>query len=132
MMPNTYQVQKTKRPIQIDGKGTDEAWEKANELTQFKDYWSTDSSPATSFKALWSETHVYFLFRATDADISLKKTGLEEKDAVESDRVEIFFKADDAMNPYYSLEMDALGRVLDTKGEYYRKIDMDWNWPKDI
>lgn len=129
-MPNVYEVEKTKRPIQIDGKGTDKAWEKVNELTQFKDYWSTDSAPFTSFKALWSETHVYFLFRAMDAGIIFKKTGLEEKDAVESDRVEIFFKADDGMNPYYSLEMDALGRVLDTKGQFYRKIDVDWNWPE--
>lgn len=129
-MPNTYQVVRTKHPVQIDGKGSDKAWKKAHELTAFTYPWRTETAPPTSFKALWDDKHFYFLFRATDADIFLKKSGLEEKDAVESDRVEIFFKADDAMNPYYSLEMDALGRVFDSKGQFYRKIDMDWNWPE--
>ena len=34
------------------------------------------------------------------------------------------------MNPYYALEMDALGRVLDTQGRFYRNIDYDWDWPE--
>ena len=62
--------------------------------------------------------------------IITKKEGLGEKDVVESDRVEIFFKADDKMNPYYALELDALGRVLDTEGKFYRDIDFDWTWPE--
>lgn len=129
-MHHIYEVNQTKRPVQIDGKGTDKAWQKAKELSAFSYPWRKELAPFTSFRALWDETHLYFLFRATDPDIILKKSGLEEKDAVESDRVEIFFKVDDAMNPYYSLEMDALGRVFDSKGQFYRKIDMDWNWPE--
>jgi hypothetical protein len=79
---------------------------------------------------LWDDTNLYFLYRASDTEIIAKKEGLGEKDAANSDRVEIFFKKDDRMDPYHALEMDALGRVLDTKGVFYRKIDYDWNWPE--
>lgn len=125
----TYTVKKIDNEIQLSGKGTDMTWKNANELTDFTYPWRTESAPATSFKALYNESHLYFLYRATDPDIVLKERGLGERDAVDSDRVEIFFKADDKMNPYYALEMDALGRVLDTEGRYHRNIDYEWDWP---
>ena len=127
---HTYNVQKTVTPIQLTGKGSDTAWSNAKALSDFSYPWRTESAPTTTFKALWDDNYLYFLFRADDSNIWLKKEGLGEKDVVASDRVEIFFKADDEMNPYYSLEMDALGRVLDTEGRYYREIDFGWNWPK--
>lgn len=125
-----YPVKRIKEDIQLTGKGTDSAWQTAKELTDFTYPWRTEEAPTTSFKALYNDTYLYFLYRATDPDIIAKERGLGEKDAVDSDRVEIFFKADDKMDPYYSLEMDALGRVLDTEGKFYRKVDFDWNWPK--
>ncbi len=125
----TYKVNKIKEDIQLTGNGTDTAWKKASELTDFTYPWRAETAPTTTFKALYNDTYFYFLYRATDPEIITKERGLGERDAVESDRVEIFFKADDKMNPYYSLEMDALGRVLDTKGQFYRKVDFDWDWP---
>lgn len=126
----TYSVNKTTAPVKITGQGTDPAWSKAEVLTDFTYPWRDESAPATAFKALWDDTHFYFLYRATDPDIVTKERGLGERDAVDSDRVEIFFKANDDMNPYYALEMDALGRVLDTQGRYHRNIDYDWDWPE--
>lgn len=126
----SYTVKKIDQTIEITGKGTDIIWKKANDLTDFSYPWRTEIAPKTSFKALYNDTHFYFLYRATDPDIITKERGLGERDAVDSDRVEIFFKANDKMNPYYALEMDALGRVLDTEGRFYRKIDFDWGWPK--
>jgi len=126
----TYTVKKIDRSIEITGKGTDPYWDKADNLLDFSYPWREETAPQTSFRALWSDTHLYFLYRATDPDIILKERGMGERDAVESDRVEIFFKADDKMDPYYALEMDALGRVLDTEGRFHRNIDYDWNWPK--
>lgn len=125
----TYVVKKVDRPVEITGRGTDPSWQKANELTDFTYPWREDAAPATAFKALWDGDYLYFLYRAEDSRIIAKtETGLE-RDVVDSDRVEIFFKADDRMAPYYALEMDALGRVLDTEGRYYRQIDYMWNWP---
>ncbi len=126
----SYTVKKINQTIEITGKGTDNTWQKANELTDFSYPWRKETAPQTSFKALYNETHLYFLYRATDPDIITKERGLGERDAVDSDRVEIFFKANDEMNPYYALEMDALGRVLDTEARFHRNIDYDWDWPE--
>jgi len=35
------------------------------------------------------------------------------------------------MSPYYCLELDAAGRVLDYSADYYRIMHYDWQWPKD-
>jgi len=40
-------------------------------------------------------------------------------------------KANDSMNPYYCLEIDATGRVMDYTGVYYRKMDYTWPWPHE-
>lgn len=126
-----YEVKKIDRPIQLNGNGSDPLWKTANVLTDFTYPWRPESPPATRFSALWDGTYFYFLYRAEDPQIIIPQRGLGEQDAVNSDRVEIFFKADDQMNPYYALEMDALGRMYDTKSSLYRNIDPDWDWPKD-
>ena len=43
---------------------------------------------------------------------------------------EIFFRIDEKLNPYYCLEIDPLGRVLDYRGNFHRKFDRDWSWPE--
>ena len=128
--PKTYVVKKSDHPLQLTGKGDDPAWQKATALSDFTYPWRTDHPPLTTFRALWDEQFFYFLYRAEDPDIITKTTDGGERDVVNSDRVEIFFKSDDNMDPYYSLEMDALGRVLDTEGRYYRNVDFKWNWPE--
>ncbi len=126
-----YQVKKiSSGSITLDGKGGDAVWANANVLTDFQYPWRNETPPQTAFRALWDDEFLYFLYRATDPDIITTVAGAGENDVVSSDRVEIFFKADDKMNPYYALEMDALGRVLDTEGRYHRNIDYKWNWPE--
>jgi hypothetical protein len=125
----TYAVKRTDRPLQLTGRGTDAAWRDATEVTGFTYPWRDDQPPATRFKALWDDEHFYFLYRAADTEIIAKTANGGERDVVNSDRVEIFFKSDDRMDPYYALEMDALGRVLDTEGRFYRNIDYQWQWP---
>lgn len=130
---DTYTVNKIpNQTLKITGQGTDEHWQKANSLTDFSYPWRKETPPKTEFKALYDEEWFYFLYRAEDPEIITKSdpTINQEMEVVNSDRVEIFFKKDDQMNPYYSLELDARGRILDTKGKYYRDIDFDWNWPE--
>jgi len=126
----TYRVKKIDQPIQITGKGIDKQWTKAKMLTDFSYPWRSEIAPTTTFKALWDDTYLYFLYNATDSEIILHQDSTDELSALHSDRVEIFFKADDKMTPYYALELDALGRILDTEGHYYRDIDFDWDWPR--
>ena len=127
----SYQVRKiSSGQLQIDGRGGDALWEAATVLTDFQYPWRDEEPPATIFRALWDDARLYFLYRAADPDIIVKTEGEGERDVVNSDRVEIFFKKDDRMDPYYALELDALGRILDTEGRFYRKVDFDWNWPE--
>lgn len=127
----TYVVKKIIKPIQITGKGADRQWKKAKELGDFPYPWRKETAPKTEFKALYDETHFYFLYRAMDAEIIQKSSGLGEKDVVASDRVELFFKGATDDLPYYSLELDALGRILDTEGYFYKEVDFAWTWPTD-
>lgn len=127
----TYIVKKTAKDILITGSGTDKAWEKANVLTAFVYPWEPADIPATTFRGLWSDTHFYFLYHVEDAEIITPQRDRGEMDAVESDRVEIFIKPTDVTKPYYSLEMDALGRYFDSEGIFGVKIDSDWDWPKE-
>ena len=127
---SVYHVKKIQEAIEVTGLGTDTHWKEANILTNFTYPWRDETPPSTEFKSLWNESHFYFLYTVEDHEIITPQRGLGEQDAVNSDRVEIFFKADDNMDPYYALEMDALGRCLDTEGRYHRNIDYKWNWPK--
>ena len=127
----TYVVKKTDAPVSITGKGLDESWNNANILTEFLCPWEIEELPATRFRALWSKSHLYFLYHVEDNQIIALQRNLGEMDVVQSDRVEIFFKSADEKKPYYSLEMDVLGRCLDSEGIFNKKIDIDWDWPKN-
>ena len=52
-------------------------------------------------------------------------------EAAYSDRVEIFFRQDNLLSPYYCLEMDPIGRVFDYEARYHRKFNVAWNWPEN-
>lgn len=128
--PWVYQVNHIEGTIQITGKGKDPQWSKAELLTDFVYPWREEAAPKTEFRALWNGTQLYFLYHAEDPEIIYQEGGEMEQDAVQSDRVEIFMKSDDQMDPYYSLEMDALGRLFDSEGRFYRDIDSEWDWPE--
>ena len=126
----TYQVQKISQDLVIDGEGHDPLWESANELTDFSYPWQDGTPSMTSFKALHSETWLYCLFTVSDSAVKVFVKDNHKREAVRSDRAEIFFMADSSMSPYYCLEIDPLARVFDCKGEFYRKLDTSWSWPE--
>ena len=134
--PNTYKTYLVKKinaeGINLSGRGDDPQWKEANILTDFSYPWREEAAPLTEFRALWNNESFFFRYRANDEDIISKiDSSLSiEMQAVASDRVEIFFKADDKMNPYYSLEMDAMARLFDSEGKYHRNINADWDWPE--
>ena len=127
----TYKVHRTDTPVDITGKGTAKQWENVKALTDFVYPWRNQEAPWTEFKAMWDDNQLYFRYRVKDNEIITPERGMGEKDVINSDRVEIFFKADDEMNPYYPLEMDAKGRYFDAEGKFYRNINMEWQWPKE-
>jgi hypothetical protein len=113
----------------ISGKGDNKLWQKANKLTEFEYPWENKRSSTTSFKALHNKTWLYCLFEVQDPDVNVYVVKNDKLEAINSDRVEIFFRQDNRLTPYYCLELDANGRVLDYEAEYHRKFNTTWSWP---
>jgi len=107
------------------------SWEKANCLTDFSSPWKNDPISKIEFRALYDFENFYFNFRVFDADIYIDQKDDSFDSIGNSDRVELFFRANDLLNPYYCLEMDTLARIMDFKAKPNKDFDFDWNWPKN-
>jgi hypothetical protein len=126
----TYSVNKLQgMELVITGKGEDPQWSQANELTDFIFPWENETPSFTSFKALHSKEWLYLLYKVKDDHINVFVKTNEKSEVVFSDRVEIFFRKDKKMSPYYGLELDPNGRVYDYKAEFHRKFNPEWSWP---
>ena len=104
-------------------------WEQANLTSDFSFPWEAQTPPKTSFRGLYDDDYFYFRFDAEDDNVLTHVKDDHKMEVVDSDRVEIFFRQDDKLNPYYCLDMDARGRVLDYVTRYYRDFDYEWQWP---
>lgn len=122
-METVYEVQRV-QPDQPD------RWAPATLLTDFVYPWEKSTAPATLFQALYDQDFFYFRFTTEDDDIYAPGDPYDKLGVLPSDRVEIFFKSQSAMDPYYCLEMDPRGRVLDYIARYYRVTDFKWEWPE--
>ena len=124
-----YPVYRITDSIEVNGKGDAALWEKAALLTDFKLPWNNYIAPPTSFRALWNDESLYFLYNVIDHDIIAPGPIGNERSVMNSDRVEIFFMAKGSLDPYYCLELDPSGRILDYEARTYRKFDLYWEWP---
>ena len=126
----SYSVQGiNKKEIVITGKGDDPQWKNAIELTAFIYPWEKETPPYTSFKALHSKDWLYCLYKVKDDHINVFVKTNEKSDVLYSDRVEIFFRKNAQMSPYYGLEIDPHARVYDYQAEYQRDFMPTWSWP---
>lgn len=128
---DTYSIRKIDEEISLTGKGDDPKWQQARPLTDFSYPWEKEAAPPTTFKALHNDDWVYFLFIVADDDVNIRKETNHKSEVAASSRAEIFFRIDERLAPYYCLEIDPLGRVLDYEARYHRKFDTNWSWPKD-
>lgn len=125
----TYSVKKIQGAILVSGKGDHPHWKEGNLLSDFSYPWETTVAPSTKFKAVHNDEWVYFLFQVKDENINIFVDKNHKSEVASSCRAEIFFKVNDRLSPYYCLEIDPLGRVLDYKAKFYRKFDTLWSWP---
>ena len=107
-------------------------WESIAKRRDFTYPWKEEDTPATSFAAYYDDTDIYFRFVAEGPKPLMHVVTNHKLEVIHSERVEIFFRSDDNMNPYYVLEMDPLGRVLDYKAVHYRDFDRSWQWPDSL
>lgn len=122
----------TNKEIIIDGK-KDRIWRKGKSLVKLISPWENVLyfEDATTFKASYDENYLYFSFEVQDANIHLANEHvLDESNVLSSDRVEVFFAS--ANKSYYSFEMDASGRLFDSKAKFGSSINASWNIPKSV
>lgn len=127
-----YKVNRIKESeLKITGKGESEAWGKSEVLTQFKSPWDSKEPSRIEFRALWDGFHFFFCFTVFDTKIHI----VDRDDSIDSinnsDRVELFFRPNATLNPYYCLEIDSDARIMDFMAYPGKIFDFGWNWPKD-
>lgn len=116
--------------LKITGKGESEAWGRSEVLTQFLSPWDTKEPSRIEFRALWDGIHFFFCFTVFDTNIHIDTKDNSVDSIGNSDRVELFFRPDDSLNPYYCLEIDTSARIMDFIAYPDKKFDFNWNWPK--
>ena len=127
----TYNLNRIKKGmLSLTGKADHVLWKEAVVLTSFKAYWNKEILPKTEFRALWDGAYIYFCFSVIDSNVHIDRTDNTFRSIDVSDRVELFFRPDASLNPYYCLEMDPTSRVMDYKAYPNRKFDFNWEWPK--
>jgi hypothetical protein len=120
-----------KKQLTISGNGDDLEWDNAQVLTDFCSPWSTEKGKEVTFKALWDRENLFFNFTVLDTEIHIEKKDDSFECIGNSDRVELFFRSDAAMNPYYCLEIDTRARIMDFIAYPDKNFDFNWNWPKN-
>jgi hypothetical protein len=121
----------SKNSLAINGKGDSEIWNEANILNKFSSPWDLEKPAEIEFKSLWDGFHLFFCFTVYDIEIHIDKKDDTFKSIGESDRVELFFRRDKTLNPYYCLEIDATARIMDFIAYPNKKFDFEWTWPKN-
>ena len=117
--------------LNITGKGDDRLWEEAMILTDFCSPWDAEKPLKIEFKALWDNVNLFFCFTVFDSEVHVDKKDDSIDSIGNSDRVELFFRPDASLNPYYCLEIDPSPRVMDFIAYPDRNFNFDWNWPKE-
>jgi len=129
---NSYNVNKIENnQLEITGKGVSVLWKEANTLTDFISAWDKETQKEIEFKSLHDTENLYFQFRVYDNQVHIDKTDNTNASINESDRVELFFRANESLDPYYCLEIDPSPRVMDFKAKPNKNFDFDWKWPND-
>ncbi|WP_418603191.1 sugar-binding protein [Hwangdonia sp.] len=132
MILKTYRVNSIKgNTLRLTGKGLDEAWEQAEVLTDFISPWDKRGVDKIEFRALYNTEHLFFCFKVFDAEIYVDSTDDTHHSINNSDRVELFFRADENLNPYYCLEIDPTPRIMDFIAKPNKDFDFYWNWPSE-
>jgi hypothetical protein len=115
----------------ITGKGSDQKWNDAKLLSCFCSPWDKKPFNKIEFKALHNSDKIFFLFKVEDTQIHLNSSENKYDSINNSDRVELFFRRDITLNPYYCLEIDPSGRIMDFMARPNKQFDFNWNWPEE-
>lgn len=128
-MEDIYYVERMDQQEDSPGNLVDIDWSHARLLNDFVSPWQ-QAPTNTIFRALYDDDFFYFRFDVKESNILVYRNQNDEQEVVRSERVEIFFRQDERLDPYFGLEMDASGRVYDYQAHHYRKFEPQWTWPE--
>lgn len=118
--------------IEVVGcKERNSVWNSAEKNSDFTYPWEDDVAPNTTFMALHDSKNFYFRYEVEATKVNTFVDKNHKLEVVDSERVELFFCRNKKLNPYYCLELDAHGRVLDYVTRYYRNFDYEWSWEEN-
>jgi hypothetical protein len=101
------------RPIKIDGKLDDRAWENAEVIQDFSVFWlKRKAKTRTTARLLWNDRYLYFSAEMEDTDLF---ADVREANGVtwENDVFELFFKPAEDKLPYYEFQVNAANTQLE-------------------
>ncbi|GGZ86093.1 carbohydrate-binding family 9-like protein [Algibacter mikhailovii] len=132
MKPNTkiYNVSRVEAGRLINGKGNLDIWDKAIVLNDFASPWENTVIDDIEFRALHNSENLFFQFKVYDSKIHINQADNSYVSIGNSDRVELFFRTNESLDPYYCLEIDPISRMMDFKARPNKLFDYNWNWPK--
>ena len=123
-----YKVKKATE-VTLSGNVDDPQWNVANNLTDFKSPWDNKPVDPIAFRALYDEEYLYFSFVVADNEVYTDLKDDSKESIAQSDRVELFLRSDNLLDPYYCLEIDTQPRVMDFLARPNRDFDLGWSWP---
>jgi hypothetical protein len=108
-------------------------WAKLPVLCELHYPWDEDATLAkTHFKAYHTGEDLHFQFTAFADKVLIYRKVNDKLEVRFSERVELFFSEDAALQNYYCLEMDPALRVLDYQAKHYRAFNRNWQWPESL
>lgn len=116
--------------MKINGKADHPSWDKAFVLRDFSSPWHFEAVADIEFRALHDGENLFVSYKVTDSSLHIDSTDNSKNSVDNSDRVELFMRSNEHLDPYYCLEIDPLARVQDFKAWPNRQFDYLWDWPK--
>lgn len=139
--PPTVECRFATGPITIDGKADEPAWQRAEAIDNFGRPWlpENERKPKTVTKArtLWDKDSLYIFADLEDHDLYADLLNHDDRTWL-NDVFEMFFRPDDTKPPYYELQVNAAGTMLDIyfqrKGVNFdqAKADGEFHWEAKV
>jgi len=125
----SYSIPYYNEKIKVDGQARELAWTKCESYTKFLNPWNQQLDQGTTFKTFNDGEFLNFHFEIRDSLIICHEDVDHDTVVEYSDRVELFFARDTAMNAYCGLEFDACGRKQEFYANGYRNFVKEWTFP---
>ena len=116
--------------LNLTGRADSPQWKKANMLSNFVSAWDNEPVKKIEFKSLRNDKYLFFCFKVHDSEIHIDNKDDSVESIGNSDRVELFFRTNERLNPYYCLEIDPTPRIMDFIAYPNKNFNFNWNWPK--